>query len=112
MSALTYSTVETCPEGYPRLAAFLDSDENFMLYRRFGFLQARLLLYKQDELKMLEDELDSMDRKDKRENPRWLKSHRKDDAKSGERKKLLCKIEEKFTEYGLQPKSFCPFLRS
>jgi hypothetical protein len=31
----------------PRLAALLDSDENFMLYRRFGYLQARLLLHKQ-----------------------------------------------------------------
>jgi hypothetical protein len=38
--------VDQCLAGYPRLAAFLDSDENFMFYGRFGFLQARLLLYK------------------------------------------------------------------
>src|SRR5215469_11608832 len=40
-------SVYSCPEGYPRLAAFLDSDENFMVYRRFGYLQSRLLLEKQ-----------------------------------------------------------------
>ena len=43
---------------------FLDSDENFMIYRRFGYLYARLLLYKQDELRAFEKRLDRIDRKD------------------------------------------------
>ncbi|KAK4540333.1 hypothetical protein LTR36_009290, partial [Oleoguttula mirabilis] len=49
-------------EGYPNLAAFQDSSECFMIYRRFGYLQARLLLNRQDELRLLEEELDSHDR--------------------------------------------------
>lgn len=57
--------VDNCPEGYPRLAAFLDSDENFMLYRRFGFLQTRLLLNKQAELREYEKELDRLDQETK-----------------------------------------------
>lgn len=91
--------MEQCPEGYPRLAALLDSDENFMLYRRFGFLQARILLNKQDELRELEKDLDRMDKVDQRKDRSLLKSREKDDAENGRRKKLLYEIEEKFKEY-------------
>ncbi|CCD35020.1 hypothetical protein BofuT4_P083420.1 [Botrytis cinerea T4] len=31
------SVIELHPKGYPQLAAVIDSDEQFMLYRRFGF---------------------------------------------------------------------------
>jgi hypothetical protein len=92
--------VESCPEGYPRLAALLDSDENFMLYRRFGFLQARLLLNKQDELRELEKDLDRMDKVDLKHDASLLKSREKDDAENGDRKKKLREIEEKYIEYG------------
>jgi hypothetical protein len=97
---LTLILVLSCPKGYPRLAAVLDSDENFMLYRRFGFLQARLLLHKQDELAELEDELDELDQADALERPLLLQCRRNDDEKVGERKKLLQKIDLKFKEYG------------
>lgn len=84
------------PEGYPHLATFLDSDENFMLYRRFGFLQARLLLNKQDQLRALEEQLDDLDKDDDEE---YLKSRELDDADETRRSKLLLKIEKKFKEY-------------
>ncbi|KAF8856191.1 hypothetical protein BDZ45DRAFT_654497 [Acephala macrosclerotiorum] len=92
-------SLEECPDGYPRLAAFLDCDENFMLYRRFGFLQSRLLLHKQDQLRELEKDLDRMDKYDQIENPSLLRSREKDDAVNGSREKLLCKVEDKFKEY-------------
>jgi len=92
--------VEQCPEGYPRLAALLDCDEKFMLYRKFGFLQARILLNKQDELRELEKDLDRLDKVDEGKDPNLLKSREKDDAVNGGRKKLLYEIEEKFKEYG------------
>jgi len=91
--------LEHSPEGYPRLAALLDSDEKFMLYRRFGFLQARILLNKQDELRELEKDLDRLDKVDEGKDPSLLKSREKDDAANGRRKKLLYDIEEKFKEY-------------
>jgi len=99
---LTLHTVEGCPEGYPRLAAFLDSDENFMLYRRFGFLQARILLYKQDELRELEEELGDMDDRDAQTRARKLKSRERDDADSEDRKILIGKITTAFNEYGMK----------
>ncbi|ORY09326.1 hypothetical protein BCR34DRAFT_568705 [Clohesyomyces aquaticus] len=49
------------PKGYPNLAAFVDSDEGFAIYRRFGYIQSRLLLNKQEELRRLEVELERMD---------------------------------------------------
>lgn len=70
--------MDQCPKGYPQLAAFLDSDENFMLYRRFGFLQARILLNRQDELRELEHNLDYMGVVDGKEPPLRLQSRELD----------------------------------
>jgi hypothetical protein len=94
--------VESCPEGYPHLAAFLDSDENFMLYRRFGYLQSRILLHKQDELRELEERLDQLDKKDAEDSKtkKLLKSRDLDDKRNGPRIALLVTIEKKFKEYG------------
>jgi hypothetical protein len=97
--------VENCPRGYPLLAAFLDSDENFMVYRRFGFLHARLLLQKQDELRVMEEALDEMDRKDANgEDSQVLQCREEDEARadqhSGARKSLLGRIEDTLLKYG------------
>jgi len=70
-----------------------------MLYRRFGFLQARLLLYKQDELCELESHLDQIDDADAINSPEVLQS-RRNDHKSDHRKNRLSTIEAKFKEYG------------
>ena len=92
--------VSRCPEGYPQLAAFLSSEENFMIYRKFGYLQSRLLLYKQDELRHLERELDRQDRVHERESPNNLRSRERDDARDPKgRKVLFRKIAEKLREY-------------
>ena len=79
-----------------------------MIYRRFGFLHARLLLYKQDELKELENELREMDKRDERDEKgsKCLQSRRKDDlrkdrASCESRKDLLQRIEKKAYEYGM-----------
>lgn len=92
--------VEQCPRGFPRLAAFLDTDENFMLYRRFGFLQARTLLYKQDELRVLENKLDRLDKVDAGSNANMLLCRDHDNA---ERIGLMRQIETNFKEYGENP---------
>jgi hypothetical protein len=88
-----------CPNGYPRLAAILDSDQNFLLYRQFGYLQSRLLLYKQDELSELESKLDDLDEAVANEDPALNFSLRKQGARIGERIKLLQQTELKFKEY-------------
>lgn len=52
------------PAGYSRYAAFIDTDDNFRIYRRFGTLRNRVLLHRQLELSLLEDELDELDQSD------------------------------------------------
>ena len=69
-----------------------------MLYRRFGFLQARLLLNKQDQLRALEEELDGIDNDDE---TMYLKSRDMDDADERPRTRLFEEIETKFKEYGM-----------
>ena len=79
-----------------------------MIYRRFGTLQARLLLRKQDELRKMEDQLHSMDAyHDETEYGQQCLASRVQDAKmkpeeEGEetRDQLLDRIEKKHNEYG------------
>jgi hypothetical protein len=49
--------------GYAALSAFVNSSPSntFQIFRRFGTLNARCLLYLQDELCQLEQELEVMD---------------------------------------------------
>jgi hypothetical protein len=107
--------VDRFRNGYPNLAAFLDSHENFMLYaakpindcraahlltmnryRRFGYLQSRLLLQKQDELRILEERLDQMDQDDMQD----MEKLRMREKQGSGRTALLRDIEEAFCKYG------------
>lgn len=97
------STVEDHPQGYPQLAAFANSDSNFLMCRRFGFLHNRVLFYRQDELSQLENRLLQMDKFDQKDNPEVLKSRMLDDNDDDpqfSRKVLIQKIDEKLRDYG------------
>ena len=103
-----FSTVEDFPMGYPRMSCYLDSDEAFMMYRRFGLLHSRLLLYKQDELREMEEDLYTMDKRDEKteEGQNCLKSRDEDEARDPPsrgrtRKQLLTDIKTSILEYGL-----------
>ena len=63
-SVTNCSLVDDCPNGYPRLAAFLSSQSNFGCYRGFSYLHSRVLLTLQDEIVALERELDRKDELD------------------------------------------------
>jgi hypothetical protein len=54
-------TVKDFPKGYPQLAAFLNSDDNFAVFRRFGNLSARALVQLQVDLTELEKKLHDLD---------------------------------------------------
>lgn len=100
--------MEECSLGYPRVAAFMDSDDNFMIYRRFGFLYSRLLLDKQDELRRIERDLDSIDERDANGSEsarKCLQSRSKDDSNNDvddayTRRALLQKAERRLYTYG------------
>lgn len=81
----------------------MDSDENFMIYRRFGYLQARILLNKQDELRELEKDLDKMDARDAKTRPLVLQSREEDEFCDGKRKEHMREVETKFKEYSKTP---------
>lgn len=71
-----------------------------MLYRRFGFIQARILLDKQDEMRILEEKLDRMDQRIKDSDPESLQTRDIAEEDGRPRKELLKRIETKFCEYG------------
>jgi hypothetical protein len=100
--------VEDSPAGFPLVATYLDSDDSFMIYRRFGVLHARLLLNKQDELRELEGDLQDLDEQDGKDEDTdiYLMSRTKDNKRSlvegrQSRKQLLEIIEKKTLEYGM-----------
>ena len=92
------------------MSRFLDSDDSFMVYRRFGTVYSRLILSKQDEMSRMEDLLLAMDRTDStNNNGRYLRS-RQFDVKRGDdlpaawkgqsRVQLIEELETKALEYG------------
>lgn len=97
-------------QSYRSLATFLDSDENFMIYRRFGYLHSRMLLRKQDQLRKLEADLDDYDNEDasgEETAKRLLKSRDSDEAADKKadpeirtRTQILSDIEKVLSEYG------------
>lgn len=102
-----HAKVEKYPRGFPQLACFLDSDDAFMVYRRFGSVFSRLLLTKQDEIRRMESTLEAMDRADKRViGIEFLKSTVEDERR-GElpegwtegRGTLMARLEKKVLEY-------------
>jgi hypothetical protein len=102
--------VDRYPKGYPRTAAFIDSDSDTVLFRKFGVLRARSLLYKEVELTALETQLEELDKEDAgtpghTEN-RWRLGHSlslNDGAFNEVRKELMEKIDKKLETYGMNP---------
>jgi hypothetical protein len=96
--------VENHPEGYPRIAAYINSDNDTALFRRFGDLHARSLLYKQAELTELEAKLAKLDGDDNaKEDTEWrvsLSIHHENGKHNEERKALIEEIDGKLEAYG------------
>jgi hypothetical protein len=106
--------VRSLPAGYPQLAAYLNSDPDFAIYRRFGFLQSRLLIYRQYEIEVLQERLHQLDRDDDQkdqdpsvpDNPRlyswrWDVKNPEGQSSPCERAKLMDEIERKLTKYSM-----------
>ncbi|KAL8664456.1 MAG: hypothetical protein Q9202_003006 [Teloschistes flavicans] len=93
--AYSLRAVESRRPGYPRLSAFIASDKNFALFRRFGELHARILLYKQDELIELEHKLNDLDAA---EQTAFHLNSRRDDQNLA-RKALITEIEARLHVY-------------
>ena len=64
LGALSNLPQRRCLEGFPSFSNFIAGDNQEAIYRRFGSLSARNLLYQQSELHHLEEELEAYDRED------------------------------------------------
>lgn len=78
----------------------MNSDENFLMCRKYGFLHNRVLLYRQDELRQLEQELLIMDKKTNKQDETMVKSRMRDQIVNGDaRDQLINRIDAKLHEY-------------
>ncbi|CAL8581470.1 hypothetical protein XPA_007160 [Xanthoria parietina] len=92
--------IDDHPKGYPKLAAFMNSSDNFLMCRRFDFLHTRVLLHRQDELAEMEKALIAMDDEDEELDQLSLESRRRDDQRpEPSRKSLMTKIDGKLKDY-------------
>lgn len=99
--------VDDYPQGYPRLAAVLQCDPNFPVYRRFKTLRHRVILHRQQELVQLERQLNDLDREDAEHRPYRIRSLEWDhqvatrEGKSrSEREEIIDEIDSKLKQYG------------
>lgn len=67
LGALPSLPARRCLDGFPSFSLFIAGDKQEAIYRRFGSLSARNLLYQQSELHRLEHELEIYDKEDARD---------------------------------------------
>jgi len=87
--------IEDYRQGYPRFSALIGSHPAFAIFRRFMTLRARVLLYKQDELSILEENLNAIDGAEQSE--LFLGCKRLDS--NPQRAQLVFEIEQKLSSY-------------
>ncbi|KAE9365460.1 hypothetical protein N431DRAFT_353909, partial [Stipitochalara longipes BDJ] len=88
--------------GWPRVAAFLNSDDNFAVFRGFSHVHSRILLMLQVEITKLESKLSELDRHDDASEATHyrLKSTRHEEGWDTAQNDLLEKLRMKVLDYG------------
>jgi hypothetical protein len=110
MSAASIKPHKRMVKGYPRLCAEMEVLPQIAIFRRFGALGARILLYMQAELSMLEERLWEVEKRDSESKQGkessychdwyWLASP--DSAMTPEQWRLVSQIKGLHKEYGMQ----------
>lgn len=90
------------PEGWPSLAAFQNSQDEFVLFRRFGTSFCRVLLILQADIAALENSLQKLDHEDDQgmEFKYRLSSARHEEGWDATQRKLIEELTQKLTVYG------------
>ncbi|KAL9088937.1 MAG: hypothetical protein Q9165_005994 [Trypethelium subeluteriae] len=92
-------------DGYPALAAYHGSEDRNLVFRKFSSLQARLILEKQDEIRLLEEQIQQYDSDCKAkdihgQSPRRIETrYRRNNAEASNRSEFFDRVERKFLEY-------------
>jgi hypothetical protein len=87
----------------PHLAALVNTDDAFRIFRRFGSLRGRLILQRQIEIVELEQQLEKLDKSSAvAEKSDWKLQPEEvvDDDWDSVQKNLLSKLEDKIVKYG------------
>jgi hypothetical protein len=88
--------------GYKKYSWLLASDDDFLIFRRFGTLNARILLLLQDDLTVAEEKLKALDEQySLKDAPRLHNgSFRIEQGEEEQqRRKLVLEIKDKVSEY-------------
>lgn len=100
-------------EGLPQLSAFINSDDTFANFRRFGLLSARILVQLQIDLTELEKKLHEIDAADAA-SPTMkfrLNGYENFNGWNTEQSELVSKIREKWCQYGRHAAETYPALQ-
>lgn len=95
--------VEEYPEGWPQFAGFLNSADNFAIFRRFGLVHCRVLVHLQAEIQLLEQQLSELDNiysEPGASNPWRLQTAEYDDSWDPTQKEILKQLQDKLVVYG------------
>lgn len=86
----------------------MNSDPDFLMFRKFGQLHNRLLLYRQDELTELEERLNKLDEE---ETTAYFLCSRRHDL-SHNRRELMTEIQTSLKQYGRSIPTTCPIYQN
>ena len=98
--------VDDATEGFPRLAALLNSNDSFTIFRGFGQCHARILVQLQVEITQLEKELQKLDKSDLEKEEleyRLRVTGYEEEGCNTTKKELFSELRAKLIEYGGSP---------
>lgn len=92
--------VDKYAPGYSKVAAKMDTDPSFLIFRKFGWLHIFTLLDLQDELQLLEEDLEAhCERQYTRDESNRLRSRRLDYRNKNSRQETIASIQKKLSKY-------------
>ena len=94
--------------GYRSFSAFIASDNDFFVLRRFGALSARVLLELQDQLSRVEEDLESLEKRVRDEHAPDVHNGSFRQETQIDREALVCQAQRLLKEYS-QSWPFCFF---
>jgi hypothetical protein len=101
--SLKHLLVDSYPPGWPQLAAFMHSEDNFAIFRRFGLVHCRVLVQLQAEIQLLEKKLSALDQSDASPgspNAWRLQTAEFKEGWDAEKKDLVAELVDKLLKYG------------
>lgn len=107
---LIFSTDRNYPDGWPRVAAFMESSDSFGIFRKFGQCHTRLLISHMSNITDLETELHEIDKRDELggKDTEWrLKNRYHEEGMDTTKRNLETRLEKEIIAYGTTLSSSC-----